>query len=372
MSASNVTLPPLSREPLSAGGGGQAFFAVELDPAGVEGPEVVMLDQRLLPTELVYHRYRKADEVAAAIRDMVVRGAPAIGIAAAYAMALVAHGERSEAAHFLVAIGIAGRVLGATRPTAVNLGWAIARMSRKAAEVATLPADARALRLREEAEAIHREDVAACRAMGALGAIDVPERATIVTHCNAGALATGGYGTALGVIRAAHAMGKVVRVLACETRPYLQGARLTSWELHHDGIPVEVITDSMAAHFLSRGAISFAVVGADRIARNGDVANKIGTYGLAVLCDVHGVPFTVAAPWSTVDLRTATGAEIPIEERSRDEVARVGPTTLVADGIGCRHPAFDVTPARYVDRVFTERGAFAPRHGEGPEQLARK
>ncbi|GAB4110876.1 MAG: S-methyl-5-thioribose-1-phosphate isomerase [Sandaracinaceae bacterium] len=372
MSASNVTLPPLSREPLSAGGGGQAFFAVELDPAGAEGPEVVMLDQRLLPTELVYHRYRKADEVAAAIRDMVVRGAPAIGIAAAYAMALVAHGERSEAAHFLVAMGIAGRVLGATRPTAVNLGWAIARMSRKAAEVATLPADERALRLREEAEAIHREDVAACRAMGALGAIDVPERATIVTHCNAGALATGGYGTALGVIRAAHAMGKVIRVLACETRPYLQGARLTSWELHHDGIPVEVITDSMAAHFLSRGAISFAVVGADRIARNGDVANKIGTYGLAVLCDVHGVPFTVAAPWSTVDLRTATGAEIPIEERSRDEVARVGPTTLVADGIGCRHPAFDVTPARYVDRVFTERGAFAPRHGEGPEQLARR
>lgn len=366
MTSATLVLPPLSRAPLSAG---QAFFAVELEPEGEGGPELVVLEQRRLPAEVVYHRYRTVDEVARAIRDMVVRGAPAIGITAAYGFALLAHRERGDATSFLLAMGVAGRALGATRPTAVNLGWAIARMSRRAAESARLDPGARALAMREEAEAIHREDVAACRAMGALGAIDVPEGATIVTHCNAGALATGGYGTALGVIRAAHAMGKVRRVLSCETRPYLQGARLTSWELHHDGIPVEVITDSMAGHFLSRGEIGFAVVGSDRIASNGDVANKIGTYSLAVLCDAHGVPFTVAAPWSTVDLACPSGAQIPIEERSRDEVARVGATTLVADGIPCRHPAFDVTPARLVDRIYTERGSFSPRHGEVPERL---
>lgn len=349
----------------------QTFFAVELEPAGPNGPEVVMLEQRALPLRLEYVRLTRVDEVARAIRDMVVRGAPAIGIAAAYGMVLQAHLERGDAASFLMAMGIAGRGLGATRPTAVNLGWAIARMGRCAATSARLEPDARARAMREEAEAIHREDVAACRAMGALGAIDVPDGATIVTHCNAGALATGGYGTALGVIRAAHAAGKVARVLSCETRPYLQGARLTSWELHNDGIPVEVITDSMAGHFLSRAEIQFAVVGSDRIAANGDVANKIGTYGLAVLCDAHSVPFTVAAPWSTVDLATKTGAEIPIEERSRDEVAKVGTSTLVADGIPCRHPAFDVTPARYIEKVYTERGAFSPKRGEAPATLRR-
>ena len=363
MTVANITLPALSRAPLTTD---QSFFAVEFDP---EGPAVVMLEQRRLPSEVVYHRYTKADEVAVAIRDMVVRGAPAIGIAAAYAMALVAASERSEARFFLVAMGVAGRVLGATRPTAVNLAWAISRMSTKAATVASLDPDERALRMREEAEAIHREDIAACKAMGELGAKDVPDGATIVTHCNAGALATGGFGTALGVIRAAYRQGKVKRVLACETRPYLQGARLTSWELHQDGIPVEVITDSMVGHFLSRGEIQFAVVGSDRIAKNGDVANKIGTYGLAVLAGAHGVPFTVAAPWSTVDLHTPTGAEIPIEERSREEVARLGNTVLVADGIPCRHPAFDVTPARFIERVYTERGAFSPMRGEGPDLL---
>ncbi|MEO0323040.1 MAG: S-methyl-5-thioribose-1-phosphate isomerase [Myxococcota bacterium] len=236
---------------------------------------------------------------------MMVRGAPAIGISAAYALCLLAWQERSsEAASFLVASGVAGRLLNATRPTAVNLAWAIARMSKRAAEVAALDGDARYAALLAEAEAIHREDVASCRAMGQRGAADVPEGATVLTHCNAGALATGGYGTALGVIRAAHEAGKAVRVLADETRPYLQGARLTAWELHADGIPVEVITDGMAAHFFQQGAIDFVVVGSDRIARNGDVANKIGTYGVAVLADAHGVPFTVAAPWSTVDLRT--------------------------------------------------------------------
>lgn len=356
--------PELSRAPLS--GEQQAFFAVEYEP---ETGQVVMLDQRRLPGEVVYHRYSKPDEVAGAIRDMVVRGAPAIGISAAYALALLARSERGEAASFLVANGVAGRILNETRPTAVNLAWAIARMSRRAAEAAALDPEERARAMQREAEAIHAEDVAACRAMGALGAEDVPRGATILTHCNAGALATGGYGTALGVIRAAHAAGKDVRVLASETRPYLQGARLTSWELAQDGIDVEVITDSMSGHFFQKGAIDFVVVGSDRIAANADVANKIGTYTHAVLAEAHEVPFTVAAPWSTVDLRCPSGAEIPIEERSRDEVAKVGATTLVADGIGCRHPAFDVTPARLVSAIYTERGVIRASRGERPQQL---
>lgn len=352
----------LSRAPLS----GADWFAVEYDPAT---DEVVMLDQRLLPGELLYRRYRKPDELVTAIRDMVVRGAPAIGISAAYGLALLARGEQGDAKMFLVANGVAGRALNATRPTAVNLAWAIARMSRKAGEVAELHPDERFEAMLREAEAIHLEDVAACKRMGELGAQDVPAGATILTHCNAGALATGGYGTALGVIRAAHASGKNIRVLADETRPYLQGARLTAWELHRDGIPVEVITDSMAGHFFQRGEIQFVVVGSDRIAANGDIANKIGTYSVAVLARDHEVPFTVAAPFSTVDLRTPTGAEIPIEERSRNEVAKVGETLLVGDGIPCRHPAFDITPARLVEAIYTERGVVRPKEGERPDVL---
>jgi methylthioribose-1-phosphate isomerase len=352
----------LSREPLS----GAEWFAVELDPAT---REVVLLDQRLLPGEVRYHRYRKADEVAEAIRAMVIRGAPAIGIAAAYALALVAGEEKGDAKMFLVANGAAGRILNATRPTAVNLGWAIARMSRRAGAVAELPATERFVGMLQEAEAIHREDVASCRRMGELGAADVPDGAVILTHCNAGALATGGYGTALGVVRAAHSQGKNVRVLAGETRPYLQGARLTAWELRQEGIPVEVITDNMAGYFFQRGEIQFVVVGSDRIAANADVANKIGTYTIAVLANHHGVAFTVAAPWSTVDLRTRSGAEIPIEERPRNEVARIGDTTLVPDGIPCRHPAFDVTPSRLIDAIYTERGVVRPKIGERPDVL---
>jgi methylthioribose-1-phosphate isomerase len=354
----------LSRAPLAEAD----YFAVEFDP---ETHEVVMLDQRRLPSEVVYHRYRKPDQVAEAIRTMVVRGAPAIGLAAAYALVLQAHLERGDARSFLLANGVAGRVLGATRPTAVNLAWAIGRMAGAAGAAGTRAPEQRYRALLAEAEAIHREDVRACRALSLLGAERVPEGATILTHCNAGALATGGYGTALGVIRAAHAQGKRVRVLADETRPYLQGARLTAWELARDGIPVEVITDSMAAHFFQRGEIDFVVVGSDRIARNGDVANKIGTYGVAVLARAHEVPFTVAAPWSTVDLSTPDGSHIPIEERSHDEVAKIGGLTIVGEGIGVRHPAFDVTPARLIDAVFTERGVFAPRAGETPEQLLR-
>jgi methylthioribose-1-phosphate isomerase len=355
----------LSRAPLS----GASYSAVEYDPAT---HEIVMLDQRKLPGEVVYHRYQKPDQVADAIRTMVVRGAPAIGIAAAYALAQQAHLERGTAQAFLLANGIAGRVLGATRPTAVNLAWAISRMARRAAQVVAAEPEARAQGMLDEAEAIHREDLAACREMGRLGAALVPDGATVLTHCNAGALATGGYGTALGVIRAAHEQGKRIRVLADETRPYLQGARLTAWELHRDGIPVEVITDSMAAHFFQRGEIQFVVVGSDRIARNADVANKIGTYGVAVLAHAHGIPFTVAAPWSTVDLHTPDGSHIPIEERSRDEVAMVGSSTLVGEGIGVRHPAFDVTPARLVDAIITERGIIRPKQGELPEQLTRR
>ena len=353
----------LSRAPLS----GADWFAVEYEPVS---RELLMLDQRLLPAEVKYHRFRKPDQVANAIRDMVVRGAPAIGIAAAYALAMVARDQEGDSKMFLVANGTAGRILNETRPTAVNLGWAIARMSRKAGEVCELEREARYQGMLDEAEAIHREDVEACRRMGELGALDVPDGAVVLTHCNAGALATGGYGTALGVIRAAHAQGKRVRVLADETRPYLQGARLTAWELHQDGIPVEVITDSMAGHFLQKGDIQFVVVGSDRIAANADIANKIGTYSLAVLANRHDVPFTVAAPWSTVDLRTRSGADIPIEERSRDEVASIGGMLLVADGVPCRHPAFDVTPAALVDAIYTERGVIRPKIGERPDVLS--
>lgn len=359
-----MELPTLSRAPLS--GASQPFFAVEYEP---RTGEVVMLDQRLLPARVVYHRWKKPDEVAGAIRDMVVRGAPAIGISAAYALVQLARAERGDATSFLMAFGIAGRRLHETRPTAVNLAWAVARMSRRAAEMSALDPEARAHALEREAEAIHLEDVAACRAMGALGAESVPDGGTILTHCNAGALATGGYGTALGVIRAAREAGKRVRVLASETRPYLQGARLTSWELAVDGIDVEVITDGMAGHYFQRGEIDFVVVGSDRICANGDVANKIGTYAHAVLADAHGVPFTVAAPWSTVDLHTPTGAAVPIEQRSREEVARIGDRVLVADGVPCRHPAFDVTPARLVKAIFTERGIVRPVDGERPEKL---
>ncbi|HKU39078.1 MAG TPA: S-methyl-5-thioribose-1-phosphate isomerase, partial [Polyangiales bacterium] len=355
----------LSRPPLTEA----SYFAVEIDP---ETWEIVMLDQRRLPREVVYYRYTKPDEVVVAIREMVVRGAPAIGISAAYALAQLAHGERGDAKSFLLANGVASRLLNAARPTAVNLAWAIARMGRKAAELAHESPERRALGMRAEAEAIHREDLEACRAMGRLGAERIPDGATVLTHCNAGALATGGYGTALGVIRAAHAMGKRIRVFADETRPYLQGARLTAWELHQDQIPVEVITDSMAGHFFQRGEIDFCVVGSDRIAANGDVANKIGTYTVAVLAKEHGVPFTVAAPWSTVDLSCPSGADIVIEERHRDEVARIGEHVLVGEGIHCRHPAFDVTPARLVTEIYTERGAFKPARGELPSSLARK
>lgn len=317
---------------------------------------VVLIDQRRLPGEEIYVHCRTAGEVADAIRDMVVRGAPAIGVTAALGLALGARRSTAEGAAFQAEFEALCALLAATRPTAVNLFWAIERM--QAAFARLLPAGSAAVRegLLQEALAMHAEDVAACRRMGDLGADLLPANARVLTHCNAGALATAGYGTALGVIRSAARLGKIRRVLADETRPYLQGARLTAWELMHDGIPVTLIADNMAGHMMARGEVDAVVVGADRIARNGDVANKIGTYSVAVLARENGLPFYVAAPLSTVDLQTPDGTRIPIEERSADEVTHHGGRRLAPAGVEVRNPAFDVTPARYVTAIVTEAG----------------
>ena len=316
-----------------------------------------MLDQRALPHDERYLELRDAASVATAITDMVVRGAPAIGIAAAYGLAVEAFvAKRDDASSFRLRMQRASARLTAARPTAVNLAWAVQTVSATVIEVSELPGDARAAAIATHARRIHRDDVAACRSMGARGAALLPDDATVLTHCNAGALATGGYGSALGVIRAAHESGKRIRVLAGETRPYLQGARLTAWELVRDGIAVELITDGMAGHFFARGAIDAVVVGADRVARNGDVANKIGTYGLACLARMHERPFMVAAPQSTLDAATPDGQAIVIEERSSDEVVRMGGVRIAPQGVTARHPAFDVTPARLVTRLITEVG----------------
>lgn len=349
------TAPPWAPRPAISGA---RYSAAELS---AEGDRVFLLDQRDLPRVETYASLTTAQAVAEAIRAMVVRGAPAIGVAAAYGLAIGARAAAGEdRSAFLASLGRDAEVLLASRPTAVNLAWAVRRVLAFAERHAELPGVARAELVAEEARRIHREDVQSCRAMGRVGARRLPDDGLVLTHCNAGALATGGYGTALGVIRAAVEAGKRIRVLADETRPYLQGARLTAWELHEDGIPVEVITDSMAAHFMRKGGVCAVVVGADRIARNGDVANKIGTYGVACLAKVHGIPFYVAAPWSTVDLDTPDGDAIPIEERSREEVAMIGGAVLVPDGVPARHPAFDVTPADLVTAIFTERGEHRP------------
>jgi methylthioribose-1-phosphate isomerase len=333
-----------------------------LRPLYREGGSLLLLDQRLLPGQEVWLRLEKAPEIAVAIRDMAVRGAPAIGVAAAYGAAFsLRSGITTPVAERYVT---ARRLLAATRPTAVNLFAALERMDRRfeaeqGASVETLePA------LIAEADAIAAEDIAACRRIGKFGAALLTGNKTVLTHCNAGALATGGYGTALGVIRAAVEAGKPVRVLACETRPFLQGARLTAWELARDLIPVELITDSMAGHFLSGGGIEAVVVGADRIAANGDVANKIGTYTLAVLARENGIPFYVAAPMTTIDLACGTGASIPIEERAGAEVLVFAGTSIAPAGVTARHVAFDVTPARYVTAIVTDQGICRPPYGE--------
>jgi methylthioribose-1-phosphate isomerase len=322
---------------------------------------VVMIDQRRLPRETTYvtcHGYR---EVADAIRTMVIRGAPAIGVAAAMGVALGV----TEGADFDTVCD----TLAKTRPTAVNLFWAIDRMRRLYSSLQGLPHGEAAERLIAEAKQIRLEDIAICEAIGRNGAPLVPDGKTVLTHCNAGALATAGYGTALGVIRAAVSAGKNIDVFADETRPFLQGARLTAWELQQDGIPTTLITDNMAGHFLHSGRIGCVVVGADRIAANGDVANKIGTYSVAVLAKENGVPFYVAAPISTLDLTLPSGDRIPIEQRPATEVTEVFGVQVAPERIAVQNPAFDVTPSRYVSAIITERGVARAPYQESLSKL---
>ncbi|QUV99292.1 S-methyl-5-thioribose-1-phosphate isomerase [Chloracidobacterium sp. MS 40/45] len=330
---------------------------VEWTPAGVR-----VIDQRVLPGTETYHTYATYEEVAEAIRTMVVRGAPAIGVAAAFGIALgvqasVAAGEDLPAAFERIC-----QTLAATRPTAVNLFWAIERMRRRFEHLrAEKTPEARiAEALVAEAQAIHAEDIATCRQIGRHGAELIPDGATILTHCNAGALATAGYGTALGVIRAAVEQGKRIAVYADETRPFLQGARLTTWELMQDGIPVTLICDNMAGHFMKLGRINCVVVGADRIAANGDTANKIGTYMVAVLAQRHRIPFYVAAPVSTLDLTLETGDGIPIEDRAAQEVTHIASVPVAPAGVAVANPAFDVTPHDLITGIITERGVAYP------------
>ena len=329
------------------------------------GDAVELLDQRLLPAEERYLRLANVEEIARAIETMAVRGAPAIGVTAAMAVAVaLAH---APDAGLRAALTLSTSRLARTRPTAVNLAWALERMAREiGARIASgaTPDDVRA-HARALAQRIHDEDVASCHAIGDASAVLLPPDARVLTHCNAGALATAGYGTALGVIRSAARTGRLSRVLAQETRPFLQGARLTTWELARDGIPVTLVTDGMGGALMARGDIDAVVVGADRIAANGDVANKIGTYTLAVLAHAHGLPFYVAAPLSTLDLATPTGKEIPIEERSSDEVTRIAGVAIAATGVTALHPAFDVTPATLVSAIVTERGVLRPPYGPG-------
>ena len=314
-----------------------------------ENDTLYLLDQTRLPAEEVWLPYTDYREVANAIRTMVVRGAPAIGVSAAYAYCLAAQAGADLAE--------AKAVLAASRPTAVNLFWALDRM-------ASCKGD-----LLAEAKAIHREDVEMCRTMGAFGAAVVPDGARILTHCNAGALATGGYGTALGVIRAAHEQGKVKMVYADETRPLLQGARLTAHELVADGIPTTLLADNMAAALMRRGGVDMVVVGCDRMAANGDFANKIGTYSAAVNAHYHGIPFYTALPSSTIDMTIADGSGIPIEERSRDELIHLGPTQTAPLDVGVWNPAFDVTPHALLTGIITEKGILYPPFQENLAKL---
>jgi len=338
---------------------------IEWTPKGV-----VMLDQRLLPAEEVYNTYEDYAGVAEAIRSMVIRGAPAIGVAAAMGIALgVRNASAKTTGELDVQFDRICAAIAGTRPTAVNLFWAVERMKGIYRRIRSGGVEAVRAALEDEARAMHAEDVRANQEMGRLGQELIPSDACVLTHCNAGALATAGYGTALGVIRAAVAAGKKIRVYADETRPFLQGARLTAWELEQDGIPVTVITDNMAGHFLQKGRISCVVVGADRIAANGDVANKIGTYSVAVLAKENGVPFYVAAPVSTLDLSLPDGSHIPIEERNPEEVRRFHGVAVTPENVQVLNPAFDVTPHRYVSAIVTERGVARPPYSESLRSL---
>jgi methylthioribose-1-phosphate isomerase len=339
----------------------QSIETIEWTPEGV-----VMIDQTRLPRETVFVTCRNYSEVADAIRNMIIRGAPAIGVAAAMGVALGA----LKATDLKAEMPVICETLAKTRPTAVNLFWAIDRMKRLYESLANLELEEIQQRLVAEAEQIKIEDIAINEAIGRNGAALVPDGKTVLTHCNAGALATAGYGTALGVIRAAVASGKKIDVFADETRPFLQGARLTAWELQQDGIATTIITDNMAGHFLKSGRIGCVVVGADRIASNGDVANKIGTYSVAVLAKENNIPFYVAAPISTLDLTLSSGDQIPIEERAALEVTHVQGVHVAPDGINVANPAFDVTPNRYVTGIITERGVATAPYTESLRALA--
>jgi methylthioribose-1-phosphate isomerase len=331
---------------------------------------VVMIDQTRLPGEEVYNEYTDFQGVAEAIRGMIIRGAPAIGVAAAMGIALGAREIIADTFDsFYRQLENVCEVMGRTRPTAVNLFWAIERMKRVA--VANQDKDLNSIRaiLKAEAISIEEEDLAICRAIGRHGAPLIKEGATVLTHCNAGGLATAGYGTALGVIRAAHEAGKNIQVFADETRPWLQGARLTAWELLKEGIPVTLISDNMAGFFMKKGEIDCVVVGADRIAANGDTANKIGTYSVAVLARENRIPFYVAAPISTLDLTLKSGDEIPIEERHAREVTHLQGLPVAPEGVRVRNPAFDVTPARYIAGIITERGVVRGDYEAGLKTL---
>lgn len=336
-------------------------MTLDIRPVEWENGQVKLIDQTRIPDEIVFRRYSDYREVADAIRNMVVRGAPAIGVTAALGIALGAQSvDPSDESDFLRRLEEIAAEFRATRPTAVNLFWAIDRMMATARRNADLPIETQKQLLLDEALDILNEDIEINRAIGRFGAELINDGDTILTHCNAGALATAGYGTALGVIRAAWEAGKRIRVIADETRPRLQGMRLTAWELAQAGIPVTCITDNMAAWAMSKGMISCVVVGADRIAANGDVANKVGTYGVAVLARVHGIPFYVAAPTSTIDLSIPSGEQIPIEERCPAEVTHIAGTRIAPEGVNVLNPAFDVTPAEYVSAIITEVGVFRP------------
>jgi methylthioribose-1-phosphate isomerase len=332
---------------------------------------VRFIDQTKLPTEETYVTCTTYEQVADVIRNMVVRGAPAIGVAAAMGIALGVNNSKAETTADLKRdLDQICDVMGKTRPTAVNLFWAIRRMQEKFERIRIRPLPQIKAAMIEEAQRMHAEDIAANQAMGRHGATLMPAQGGVLTHCNAGALATAGYGTALGVIRAAVEQGKKIHVYADETRPFLQGSRLTAWELMKDGIPTTVISDNMAGAMMSKGKIGAIVVGADRIAANGDVANKIGTYTVAVLAKEHGIPFYVAAPISTVDLECPDGSKIPIEERNAKEVTHIAGKQMVPDGVEIENPAFDVTPAKYVAAIITEKGIARAPYGESLRSLA--
>ncbi len=327
---------------------------LEWTPAGVS-----FLDQTKLPLEETYVLATDYLQVATVIRDMIVRGAPAIGVSAAMGVSLgIARSTATDLPTLSAEVDLICRTLAETRPTAVNLFWGIAQVRDLYTQLAA--ANTPIAQIKSEVVALSQrlydEDIAQCRTLGANGAALLPKQGTVLTHCNAGALATCGYGTALGVIRAAVEAGHHIDVLADETRPYLQGARLTAWELMKDNIPTTVLCDNMAGHLMSKGRIQAVIVGADRIAANGDAANKIGTYSVSILAKEHGIPFYVAAPFNTIDMETAHGDDIPIEQRSPREVTHSNGKQMTPDGVGIENPAFDVTPAKYITAIITERG----------------